>query len=126
MAAGTQPLRDYEELSDGVCDLCKFGCNAPIYNNCTYEQPKPAYCQNPTKDTVFFDTPQQLQGEVERDSWFLASADSGTLLKELLRQGPELPPPAAVSSGAVSAAVGAAPTISSDRPTASEAAGHSS
>lgn len=37
--------------------------------------------------------PSQLQGEVERDSWFLASADSGTLLKELLRQGTELPPP---------------------------------
>ena len=37
--------------------------------------------------------PKQLQGEVERDSWFLASADSGTLLKELLRQGTELPPP---------------------------------
>lgn len=37
--------------------------------------------------------PQQLEGEVERDSWFLASADSGTLLKELLRQGTDLPPP---------------------------------
>jgi hypothetical protein len=42
--------------------------------------------------------PRQLQGEVERDSWFLASADSGTLLKELLRQGTELPPP---STGAL-------------------------
>ena len=42
--------------------------------------------------------PAQLQGEVERDSWFLASADSGTLLQELLRQGTELPPP---SSGIV-------------------------
>ena len=41
--------------------------------------------------------PKQLQGEVDRDSWFLASADSGTLLKELLRQGTELP---SVSSGA--------------------------
>lgn len=37
--------------------------------------------------------PAQLQGEVERNSWFLASADSGTLLQELLRQGTELPPP---------------------------------
>lgn len=37
--------------------------------------------------------PKQLQGELERDSWFIASADSGTLLKELLRQGTELPPP---------------------------------
>ena len=36
--------------------------------------------------------PSQLQGEVERDSWFLASADSGTLLQELLTQGTELPP----------------------------------
>jgi putative AlgH/UPF0301 family transcriptional regulator len=42
--------------------------------------------------------PRQLQGEVERNSWFLASADSGTLLKELLRQGTGLPPP---SSGVV-------------------------
>ena len=33
---------------------------------------------------------------MERDSWFLASADSGTLLQELLTQGTELPP---VSSG---------------------------
>ena len=31
-------------------------------------------------------SPSQLQGEVERDSWFMASADSGTLLRELLRQ----------------------------------------
>jgi len=37
--------------------------------------------------------PRQLEVEVERDSWFLASADSGTLLQELLRQGTELPPP---------------------------------
>ena len=37
--------------------------------------------------------PKQLEGEVERKSWFLASADSGTLLQELLRQGTELPPP---------------------------------
>jgi len=37
--------------------------------------------------------PKQLQAELERDSWFIASADSGTLLKELLRQGTELPPP---------------------------------
>ena len=42
--------------------------------------------------------PRQLQGELERDSWFLASADSGTLLKELLRQGTELPPPAYVAA----------------------------
>ena len=40
--------------------------------------------------------PEQLQGELERDSWFLASADGGLLLEELLRQGRELPP---VSSG---------------------------
>ena len=40
--------------------------------------------------------PEQLQGELERDSWFLASADGGLLLQELLRQGRELPP---VSSG---------------------------
>ena len=40
--------------------------------------------------------PDQLQGELERDSWFLASADGGLLLEELLRQGRELPP---VSSG---------------------------
>jgi len=38
--------------------------------------------------------PGQLQMEVEkRDSWYLASADSGTLLKELLREARELPPP---------------------------------
>ena len=40
--------------------------------------------------------PDQLQRELERDSWFLASADGGLLLQELLRQGRELPP---VSSG---------------------------
>eukprot|EP00966_Prymnesium_polylepis_P204907 4747334-Prymnesium_polylepis.1 len=38
--------------------------------------------------------PGQLQMEVEqRDSWYTASADSGTLLEELLRQAQELPPP---------------------------------
>jgi len=38
--------------------------------------------------------PGQLQMEVEqRDSWYLASADSGTLLKELLREARGLPPP---------------------------------
>ena len=38
--------------------------------------------------------PGQLQMEVEtRDSWFLASADSATLLSELLRQAKQLPPP---------------------------------
>ena len=37
--------------------------------------------------------PGQLQMEVDkRDSWYLASADSGTLLKELLKQSEELPP----------------------------------
>ena len=37
--------------------------------------------------------PGQLQTEVEkRDSWYLAAADSGTLLRELLKQGRELPP----------------------------------
>ena len=40
--------------------------------------------------------PGQLQMEVEkRGSWWMASADSGTLLKELLRQARELPPPSA-------------------------------
>jgi putative transcriptional regulator len=39
--------------------------------------------------------PGQLQGEVNRKSWFLASADSGTLLSELLRQATEMPPPSA-------------------------------
>ena len=38
--------------------------------------------------------PGQLQMEVEkRDSWFLASANSATLLAELLRQAKQLPPP---------------------------------
>ena len=36
--------------------------------------------------------PGQLQMEVEqRDSWYMAATDSGTLLKELLRQGAQLP-----------------------------------
>eukprot|EP00316_Scyphosphaera_apsteinii_P001127 CAMPEP_0119329650 /NCGR_PEP_ID=MMETSP1333-20130426/76351_1 /TAXON_ID=418940 /ORGANISM="Scyphosphaera apsteinii, Strain RCC1455" /LENGTH=546 /DNA_ID=CAMNT_0007338819 /DNA_START=61 /DNA_END=1698 /DNA_ORIENTATION=- len=39
--------------------------------------------------------PKQLQSECERDSWYLASADSAVLLRELLRQGTELPPPSA-------------------------------
>lgn len=40
--------------------------------------------------------PGQLQMEVEqRDSWYLASADGGTLLRELLREARELPPPGA-------------------------------
>ena len=37
--------------------------------------------------------PGQLQGELERDSWFLAAADSATLLRELLNQGTALPSP---------------------------------
>jgi len=38
--------------------------------------------------------PGQLQNEVEqRDSLYLASADSGTLLTELLREAKDLPPP---------------------------------
>lgn len=37
--------------------------------------------------------PGQLQSEVDaRDSWYLAAADGGTLLEELLRQTAELPP----------------------------------
>jgi len=45
--------------------------------------------------------PGQLQMEVEaRDSWYLASADSGTLLTELLREAKELPPP---GDGAITA-----------------------
>ena len=40
--------------------------------------------------------PGQLQMEYDqRSSWYLASADSGTLLKELLRQAKALPPPSA-------------------------------
>jgi putative transcriptional regulator len=35
--------------------------------------------------------PTQLQGEVERDSWFLAAADSSVLLQELLQQAREVP-----------------------------------
>ena len=43
--------------------------------------------------------PGQLQMEVDkRDSWYLASADSGTLLKELLKQSEELPPTSYYSS----------------------------
>ena len=34
--------------------------------------------------------PKQLQAELERDSWYVAAADSAVLLKELLRQGAEL------------------------------------
>lgn len=37
--------------------------------------------------------PGQIEGEVKRDSWFTASADGGTLLKELLKKNQELPPP---------------------------------
>ena len=38
--------------------------------------------------------PGQLQMELEqRGSWYLAAADSGTLLKEMLREARELPPP---------------------------------
>jgi len=38
--------------------------------------------------------PGQLMNEVkQRDSWYLASADSGTLLTELLREAKDLPPP---------------------------------
>jgi len=37
--------------------------------------------------------PEQLQGEVERDSWYLAAADSSVLLGQLLEQGTTLPPP---------------------------------
>lgn len=32
---------------------------------------------------------------MDRDSWYLAAADSSVLLRELLRQGTELPPPSA-------------------------------
>ena len=35
--------------------------------------------------------PQELQGELERDSWFMAAADSSVLLRELLKQGTEVP-----------------------------------
>jgi len=50
--------------------------------------------------------PGQLQTEVEkRDSWYLAAADSGTLLRELLKQGRELPP---LESGEVPADHGVA------------------
>ena len=49
--------------------------------------------------------PGQLQMEVEtRGSWFLASADSATLLAELLRQAKQLPPPATDSPPAEDAA----------------------
>ena len=42
--------------------------------------------------------PGQLQMELEqRGSWYLAAADSGTLLKEMLREARELPPPGEVS-----------------------------
>ena len=44
--------------------------------------------------------PQQLQGEVERDSWFLAQASGGALLAELLQQGTELPPPSEQATAA--------------------------
>ena len=45
--------------------------------------------------------PGQLQMEVEkRDSWFMASADSATLLAELLRQARALPPPSTDSAAA--------------------------
>merc|ERR1719353_778269 len=43
--------------------------------------------------------PGQLQGEVDRDSWFLASADSATLLKDLFRSSGTSSLPA-VPSGA--------------------------
>jgi len=33
----------------------------------------------------------------QRGSWYLAAADSGTLLKEMLREASELPPPGEVS-----------------------------
>lgn len=47
--------------------------------------------------------PGQLQMEVDtRDSWYLASAAGDTLLRELLQQAKDLPPPSA-SSGAISA-----------------------
>ena len=45
--------------------------------------------------------PGQLQGEVDERSWHLAAADSGTLLKQLLRQAAELPPPEAAATVAV-------------------------
>ena len=45
--------------------------------------------------------PGQLQMEVEkRDSWYMASADSATLLAELLRQAKTLPPPSTDSAAA--------------------------
>lgn len=37
--------------------------------------------------------PGQLQGEVERDSWFLAAADSSVVLNTLLQQATKLPVP---------------------------------
>ena len=37
--------------------------------------------------------PEQLQGEVDDGTWVMASADSATLLRELLRRGAALPPP---------------------------------
>ena len=45
--------------------------------------------------------PGQLQSEVDERSWHLAAADSGTLLKQLLRQAAELPPPEAAATVAV-------------------------
>lgn len=43
--------------------------------------------------------PGQLQMEVnQRDSWYLASADSGVLLTELLREARELPPATGVTA----------------------------
>lgn len=56
--------------------------------------------------------PGQLQMEVEkRDSWFLASANSATLLAELLRQAKQLPPP---STDEPPQTAGAAPVSDDD------------
>ena len=49
--------------------------------------------------------PGQLQSEVDERSWHLAAADSGTLLKQLLRQAAELPPPEAAATVAVAVAM---------------------
>lgn len=36
--------------------------------------------------------PRQLAGELDRKSWYMCATDSGTLLKELARQGPGIDP----------------------------------
>ncbi len=74
--------------------------------------------------------PGQLQGEVDERSWHLAAADSGTLLKQLLRQAAELPPPEAAATVAVTttglrsepSAAPAAATAAAAEPEAADAA----